>query len=469
MSRPNRTQSRGRVTVPVLLAALWLAGCASLAPDYTRPAAPVPASLPAADAAAGTALPGVNELLRDDRLRRVMTQALANNRDLRVALLNVERARAQLRLTDADRWPTVAAAFNASRAPNPSTGEQATALQAGLQVSSYEVDLFGRLRSLSDAAAANLLATEAAGRAARLSLVSQVAATWFTLAADQEQLALARQTLAGREQTLKLTELRVNVGAASDVELYGTRGLLAQARANVAQLERQVAQDTNALVLLVGQPVAAGDLPAAGAPLDAGLLAAVPAGASSDQLLRRPDVIQAEQTLIGANANIGAARAAMFPRIALSGSAGYVSDTLSGLVNSGTFAWTLAGNAALAIFDAGRNQANVKAAVAGRDIALAQYEKAIQSAFRETADAMVAQATWRDQVGAQQELQQGERERLRLARLRYENGAANLIELLDSERSLATAEQALVQTRLGELLNRLALYKALGGEERAVP
>jgi outer membrane protein TolC len=195
----------------------------------------------------------------------------------------------------------------------------------------------------------------------------------------------------------------------------------------------------------------------------------VPAGASSDQLLRRPDVIQAEQTLIGANANIGAARAAMFPRIALSGSAGYVSDTLSGLVNSGTFAWTLAGNAALAIFDAGRNQANVKAAVAGRDIALAQYEKAIQSAFRETADAMVAQATWRDQVGAQQELQQGERERLRLARLRYENGAANLIELLDSERSLATAEQALVQTRLGELLNRLALYKALGGEERAVP
>lgn len=451
----------------LLLSAALLAGCINLAPDYQRPALPVPSALPAGAQAVDAALPAVNELLRDDRLRRVVQQALANNRDLRVALLNVERARSQVRLADASRWPIVSPAFSAGRAPSAATGEQANTFQLGLQVSGFEIDLFDRIRNLSDAAAASYLASEAASRTARLALVTQVVSTWFTLAADQEQLALARQTLAGREQTLKLTELRVNVGAASDVELHGTRGLLAQAQASVAALTRQAALDANALALLVGQPVATDALPTADAPLNSAALAAVPAGASSDLLLRRPDVIQAEQTLIAANANIGAARAAMFPRITLSGSAGVVSDTLRGLFDSGTFAWTLGVNGAFSIFDAGRNQANVKVSEVNRDVAIAQYEKAIQSAFRETADALVAQTTWRDQVIAQQALQTGERERLRLTRMRYEGGAANLIELLDSERSLAAADQALVLARLGELLNRLALYKALGGEERA--
>lgn len=453
-----------RGLVAALLGAGLLAGCMNLAPDYQRPAAPVPASLPAADTPAIDAWPAWATLLRDERLKRLVDQALANNRDLRVALLNVERSRAQLRLADADRWPTVAAAVSASRAPSTSTGDQVNSFQAGLQVTSYELDLFGRVRNLSDSAAASLLGSEAAARAARLALVTQVAQAWFTLAADQEQLALAKQTLAGREQTLKLTELRAQVGSASDVELQGTRGLLAQARASVAALERQVAQDRNALALLVGQPVAAADQP--GTALDGQGLAAVPAGAASELLLRRPDVMQAEQALIAANANIGAARAAMFPRITLSGSAGVVSDTLRGLVESGTFAWTLGANAALAIFDAGRNQANVKVAQVNRDVAVAQYEKAIQVAFREAADALVAQAAWRDQVGAQQQLQASESERLRLTRMRYEAGAASLIELLDAERSLAAADQALVQARLGELLNRLALYKAMGGEEQ---
>jgi multidrug efflux system outer membrane protein len=454
-----------RGLVAALLGAGLLAGCMNLAPDYQRPAAPVPASLPSAEAPASQAWPGWAVLLRDERLRRLVDQALANNRDLRVALLNVERSRAQLRLADADRWPTVAAAVNASRAPSTTTGDQVNSFQAGLQVTSYELDLFGRVRNLSDSAAASLLGSEAAARAARLALVTQVAQAWFTLAADQEQLALAKQTLSGREQTLKLTELRAQVGAASDVELQGTRGLLAQARASVAAFERQVAQDRNALALLTGQPVAAADLP--GAPLDTQALAAVPAGASSELLLRRPDVMQAEQALIAANANIGAARAAMFPRITLSGSAGVVSDTLRGLLESGTFAWTLGANAALSIFDAGRNQANVKVAEVNRDVAVAQYEKAIQVAFREAADALVSQAAWRDQVGAQAQLQASESERLRLTRMRYEAGAASLIELLDAERSMAAADQALVQARLGELLNRLALYKAMGGDEQA--
>jgi NodT family efflux transporter outer membrane factor (OMF) lipoprotein len=377
------------------------------------------------------------------------------------------------RLTEADRWPTLQAAVSASRAPSTTTGDQVNSFQAGLQVASYELDLFGRVRSASDSAAATLLGSEAGARATRLALVTQVVQAWFTLAADQEQLALAQQTLAGREQTLKLTELRAQVGAASDVELQGTRGLLAQARASVAALQRQVAQDTNALTLVVGRPVAAAELPSlpaaagSGTLLSTQALAEVPVGASSALLLRRPDVMQAEQALIAANANIGAARAAMFPRIALSGSAGVVSDTLRGLLESGTFAWTLGANAALTLFDAGRNQANVKVAEVSRDIAVAQYEKAIQTAFREAADALVAQAAWRDQATAQAQLQASERERLRLTRMRYEAGAANLVELLDAERSLAAAEQALVLARLGELLNRLALYKALGGEEQA--
>jgi multidrug efflux system outer membrane protein len=463
--------SRGLVAA--LLGAGLLAGCMNLAPDYQRPAAPVPASLPSAEGSASDAWPGWAVLLRDERLKRLVDQALANNRDLRVALLNVERSRAQLRLADADRWPSVAAAVNASRAPSTTTGDQVNSFQAGLQVTSYELDLFGRVRNLSDSAAASLLGSEAAARAARLALVTQLAQAWFTLAADQDQLVLAKQTLAGREQTLKLTELRAQVGAASDVELQGTRGLLAQARASVAAFERQVAQDRNALALLAGQPVAAADLPPMPsadrpvAPLDAQALAAVPAGASSELLLRRPDVMQAEQALIAANANIGAARAAMFPRITLSGSAGAVSDTLRGLLESGTFAWTLGANAALSIFDAGRNQANVTVAEVNRDMAVAQYEKAIQVAFREAADALVSQAAWRDQVSAQAQLQASESERLRLTRMRYEAGAASLIELLDAERSMAAADQALVQARLGELLNRLALYKAMGGEEQA--
>ncbi|WP_374673387.1 efflux transporter outer membrane subunit [Ideonella sp.] len=476
MSAPRAARG-GRWTraalIPTALAtALLAAGCMSLAPDYQRPTSPLVDAPAAGVSAPAASLPATREFLRDARLRTLVDQALANNTDLRVALLNVERSRAALRITEADRWPTVAAAVSASRAPN-TAGDQTNTFQAGLQVTSYELDLLGRVRSLSDAAAANLLATEAGARAARLALVTQVAATWFTLAADEEQLALARQTLAARERTLQLTELRVQVGAASDVELHGTRGLTAQSRASVAALERQVAQDANALALLVGEPVgqqaaAAGRHAPAGVTLSDALLAPVPELPSS-VLLARPDVMQAEQQLIAANANIGAARAALFPRLTLSTSAGVVSDTLRGLVESGTFAWTLAGQAAVALFDAGRNQANLRSTEVLRDIALAQYQKAIQVAFRETADGLRAQGAWRSQVQALQQLQDGERERLRLTRLRHEAGAASLLELLDAERSVAAAEQSLVQARLGELLNRLALYKALGGEEPGMP
>lgn len=450
---------------PVALA-LFLAGCVNLAPDLQRPALSVPPQLPAvASDAAAAVQPAWQDLLRDQRLRQVVSLALANNRDLRVALLNVERSRTQLRLADADRYPTVSAALLAQRAPNTS-GVQTNTFQAGLQISNYELDLLGRVRNASDAAAANLLATEAAGRAARLSLVVQTATAWLTLAADGEQLALARNSLASRGESLRLTTLREQVGAASAIELQAAQTLSASTRASVAQLERQLAQDQNALNLVVGTVVAPEMLPPA--QLSNGdWLASVPAGLSSEVLLKRPDVIQAEQLLAAANANIGAARAAMFPRITLSTSAGQVSDSLRTLFDAGHFAWTVAGNAAVAIFDAGRNQANVDAAKLGRDIAVAQYDKAVQSAFRDTADALVAQASWKTQLAAQQDLVAAESERTRLTRMRLQAGSLSLLDTLDAERSLDSAQQALVQVRLAELLNRLSLYRALGGDEAA--
>ena len=447
-----------------IAAALLMTACVNLAPDYQRPALPVPASLPSAAAGPTIAQPAWRDLVRDERLRTVVDKALVANRDLRVALLNVERSRAQLQISNADRWPTLSAGLTGSRSPN-SNGDQTTVLQAGLQLSSYEIDVFERLRNTSVAAQATLLGNEAAGRSARLSLVTQTVGTWLTLAADEEQLALARRTLATREQTEELTSLRARLGAASELELRTVQTLTAQSRSTLAQLQRQRAQDLNALNLLVGDSLPAADLPGQAAVADAGWLAEVPAGASSDLLLARPDVIQAEQGLIGANANIGAARAAMFPRLSLSGSFGQVSDTLSGLVNSGTTAWTLGASALLTVFDYGRNQANVRVSELNRDVAVAQYEKAVQTAFREAADGLQGQSEWRRQVLAQQDLLEAERVRNRLTRLRLEVGAAGLTDMLDAERSLAAAEQALVQARLGELLNRLALYKALGGEE----
>jgi NodT family efflux transporter outer membrane factor (OMF) lipoprotein len=449
-------------------AALLLAGCVNLAPDWQRPTPPVPPQLPVPVPAGARAAENTppqsdwNTLLRDARLRQVVALALQNNRDLRTALLAVEKGRAQLRLADADRWPTLGLGLSASRAPNTQGVETNTWL-AGVQLSSYEVDLLGRLRNASDAAAASLLASEAGSRATRLAIAAQAASAWLALAADGEQLALARATLSTRAETLRLTALRARVGAASDIDLRGTQSLEAAARASVAQWERQVAQDTTALALAVGHEVPAEWLPGAQLPADA--LAPVPAGLSSDVLLARPDVVQAEQQLVAANANIGAARAALFPRLTLSGNGGQVSNTLAGLLDHGSLAYTLTASLVQTIFDAGRSQANVRVAEVSRDQALASYEKAVQSAFRETADALQAQVTWGEQVRAQREQWEAEQARNRLTHLKYEAGAASLLDLLDAERSLASAQQALVQVRLAETLNRLALYKALGGAE----
>lgn len=464
-----------RAAPAALTLALVLAGCANLAPEHRRPDAPVPATLsasmdaaaPAAAASAVPVPPTWQQFVTSPRQKALVERALAANRDLRVAALAVERARAQAQVADADRGPTVTGGLIANRAPN-TQGVQTTTLNAGLQLTSWEIDLFGRLKNLDEAARASLVGSEAGRRATELSVVAAVLSADLGLAADQSQLALARRTLASREQTAALTQLREKVGAASLLERQSTDALLAQARSAVAQLERQVALDRHQLDLLVGEsvspslrpPVAEDEAAFADAPTG---LAEVPAGLGAEVLQRRPDVIQAEQALVAANANIGAARAALWPRITLTGSAGSVSNELSGLFSSGTFAWTLGAQALATVFDGGRGRANVAAATVSRDIAVAQYEKAVQTAFRETADALAGQATWQRQREAAVLQRDAAREIARLTELRWQQGAANELERQEAQRAWWQAEQALAQTRLAEALNRIALFKALGG------
>ncbi len=468
----NRTHLPNLSRLTLLASALMLAGCMNLAPTYQRPAAPVPAQLPEAAGAvqAEAAQPmGWQRFIQAPALRQLVERALANNRDLRVAVLNVERARALVGASEADRFPTVGAGLTASRAPN-SAGKQSNSYNAGLQINAWEADFFGRIRNLNEAARAQLLASDAGRRSAELALVGAVASSYLSLAADADLLAVAERTAASRESTLKLTQLRADAGASSQLELQAAQSLTAQARVALVQATRQRAQDLNALALLLGEPVPADLVPQAapatadGAPASyAAALADVPVGLSSDVLLARPDVIQAEQALIAANANIGVARAAFYPRLTLTTSAGLASNSLSNLFEAGNFAWTLSGQALATIFDSGRNQANLDAAKISRDIAVAQYERAVQGAFRDTADALAGLATWRDQLTAQQQQLQASRDIARLTELRYSKGAASELERLDAQRSLYAAEQAEVQTRLAEQINRVALFKALGG------
>ncbi|MGR6806560.1 efflux transporter outer membrane subunit [Sphaerotilus natans] len=450
-----------------LVAALVLAGCTSLAPRHERPAAPVPAELPlpaslAASAPASAASTAWPDFLRSAPLQQLVKLSLERNRDLRLAVLNVQRAQAQLGVTRADRLPTVGVGLTQSA--TPSGGSTARSYTAGLQVSGWEVDLFGRLANLGEAAQAQVLASEAGRRSAELALVAGVASSWLTLAADTDLLASTSRLVESREASMKLAQLRFDKGAASSLELQSARTLLEQARAARAQLQRQRDQDLNALTLLAGGPVPAELLPTASTSAMAGdTLAPVPVGLSSQVLLQRPDVIEAEQQLVAANANIGVARAAFFPRLTLTASAGQASTSLSDLFNAGQFAWTMSSQLLATVFDAGRNKANLEGAKIARDIAVTQYEKAVQSAFRDTADALAGLDTWRDQLAAQQTQLDAIRETARLTDLRYQNGAASELERLDAQRSLLSAEQALVQVRLGEQLNRVALWKVLGG------
>ncbi|HET8748672.1 MAG TPA: efflux transporter outer membrane subunit [Ramlibacter sp.] len=450
-------------TLGALAAALVLAGCTSLIPKYERPALPVPDAFPYPAAQEGTPAASLpwQQFFTDERLRTLIATALRNNRDLRVAVLNIAQARAQYDIRNADRLPTVAGTASASRAPSPVNGQQVTTLQANIAFSAWEIDLFGRIASLSEAALAQYFATEEGRNAAQTTLVASVASTWLALAADEELLELTRQTLQTREESLRLTRLRFENGASSELDFRLAQSLYETARATLAQLQRQRATDLDTLALLVGEPVS----PQYEVGLTTGkvLLADVPAGLPSDVLVRRPDVRQAEQQLLAANANIGAARAAFFPRITLTAGIGTASSDLAGLFKGGAWGFTVAPTLVQTIFDAGRNRANLAATEVSRDIAVAQYERAIQQAFREVADALAGRATFGEQVRAQAAVVEAETVRYRLARLRYENGVASYLDLLDAQRSLFAAQQALVQARLASLQNQVQLYRSLGG------
>jgi multidrug efflux system outer membrane protein len=444
-----------------LAAAALLAACSSMAPKYERPAAPVAATWPQDANTPAAANVDWQTFFPDPRLRELIGLALQGNRDLRVAVLAIEQARAQYQIRRADLLPTVSAQANGSRAPDGGGGTTSF-YTAGLALGSWEIDFFGRIASLSDAALAQYLATEEGRKAAQISLVAAVANTWLSLVADEDLLALTRQTLSSRQESQRLAQLRFDNGITSELDLRLAESLTDSARVTLAQLQRQRSLDENALVLLVGQPLPPA-LQAAGANIDAVTLPDVPAGAPSDLLVRRPDIRQSEQQLLAANANIGAARAAFFPSISLTAGIGSASTELTGLFKAGSWGFTLAPSLLLPIFDAGRNKAGLQSATVGRDIAIAQYERSIQTAFREVADALAGRATLADQLRAQRAMAVTESARLKLSDLRYSNGVASYLDLLDAQRSLFAAQLALVQTRLAQLQSQVTLYKALGG------
>ncbi len=466
-----KTMKTSLPRLSVLYAAMLLGAC-SMIPKYERPAAPVADDWPSTSASASNAATPAADVewqsfFSDAKLRQLIAASLQSNRDLRVAVLNIEQARAQFQIRRADQYPTVNAAASGSRQPaRAANGSSfiASTYTAGLAVTAYELDFFGRVASLKEQALAQYLATEEGRKTAQISLIATVANTYLSLLADDELLGITQQTLVTRQESFKLSKLRFDNGVTSELDLRLAESQLEAARASLAQLVRQRALDLNALTLLVGQPLV-GDLALAGGRslADAPVMPDVPAGLPSDLLIRRPDVRQAEQQLIAANANIGAARAAFFPRISLTSSIGSASSHLGDLFKAGSYGWTLAPQLLLPIFDAGRNQAGLGSANAGRDIAVAQYEKSIQTAFREVADALAGRATLGEQLRAQQAQANAEAVRYKLAGLRYDNGIASYLDALDAQRSLFAAQQSLVQTRLAQLQSQVTLYKTLGG------
>ncbi|HZW14260.1 MAG TPA: AdeC/AdeK/OprM family multidrug efflux complex outer membrane factor [Noviherbaspirillum sp.] len=451
-----------------LLAAGVLTGC-SLAPRYERPAAPIAAVYPAEAGQTGVSATatGWREFFPDPRLQVLIDTALNNNRDLRISALRIEEARAQYNIQSADLWPNLNATASGTRSRTPAdlsvrgVSGISSSYQVGLSLASFELDFFGRVRSLNNAALAQYLASEEAAQAARITLVAEVAKAYLAERAFEEQYDLARKTLESRESAYKLAKQRFEVGASSALDLRQNETLVQSARASLATLTRQRAQASNALNLLVGTPTAS--LPAAQPLSEQSIVTDIPAGLPSDLLTQRPDIRASEQRLQAANANIGAARAAFFPRVSLTAGIGTASNELSGLFDAGSRTWSFSPQMVLPIFDAGRNRANLSLSETRKNIAIAEYEKTIQTAFREVADALTARAALEEQIEAQRAVLEAQTERLKLADLRYQSGVASSLDVLDAQRELFSAEQALVQVRLLRLTNAIDLYRALGG------
>ena len=457
-----------------------LGGC-SLAPKYKQPQPPVPAEWPHGPAyeastpgAAAVSQIGWREFYADDRLRTVVAQSLTNNRDLRIATLNIERARALYRIQRADQFPTIEAVASGTVQKIPGsispTGDGSTYRDYRVEVgfASYELDLFGRVRNLKEQALQEYLAVVETQRSAYLSLVGEVAAVWVTLATDQARLKLAQDTYDSQRTSFALTQRSYESGIASALDLERARTSVETARDDVAAFTRFVAEDRNALQLLVGAPVAETLLPDASVdPVTA--LTDLSAGMLSSVLLERPDILAAERRLIGAHANIGAARAAFFPSISLTAIGGTASDGLSGLFGGGSGAWTFLPQIAQPIFTAGRNRARLRVTETDREIFLADYEKTIQIAFREVADALAGRGTIDDQLAAQQALVAATQKVYDLTEARYRAGVDSSLSLLDAQRELYAARQGLIVTQLARETNLVTLYKVLGGGWKAGP
>jgi len=452
------------------LCAALLCGC-SLVPDYQRPAAPVAEQFPQGPAYQGDALARQplqdwRQVFHDPVLRQLIDNALANNRDLRAAALNVEAYRAQYRIQRAELLPKVSADAEGQRQylPRRMTGTDqgmiTSTYAATLGVSAYELDLFGRVRSLSDQALLTYLASDQARRSTQLSLVASVASVYLTWRADQELLTLALDTQAADERSLRLTINQRRAGTVSALDQIQARTSVDSTRAAVARYKRQVAEDLNQLTLLVGTAVADN---LAALPLADEQIAGLPAGLPSDLLQRRPDILQAEYQLRAANANIGAARAAFFPSISLTANAGSTSPQLNGLFDAGSGTWLFQPQISLPIFTAGSLRASLDYAQLQKDIQVAQYEKAIQSAFQEVADGLAARATYQRQLQAQRDLVASNLRYYNLAEHRYRIGVDSSLTFLDAQRSLFTAQQGLISDRLAQLVAEVNLYAALGG------
>lgn len=454
------------------MAALLLAGCMTMEPTYSRPDATVPASWPVGDAylrQSEEQLPTVTyrDIFRDARLQQLIDQGLANNRDLASAAANIAAARAQYRIQRAELFPELDASLGVSGAESNGGGTRAD-FTAGVGIPSFELDLFGRIRSLSKAQLNRYFASEAAARATRLALVADIADAWLTYGADASLLKIAEDTAASAQRSVTLTRARLEGGIAPRTDLRQAELVLRGAEASVARQRTALAQDINLLQLLVGAPVDAALLPTS-IEQAAPTVHRLPAGVSSLVLLRRPDVMQAEYQLRAANAEIGAARAALFPRISLTGLLGLASSSLSGLFNGGAFGWNASADATYPIFRAGAGVANVRLSEAERDAAVANYQKAIQTAFREVGDALARQGTAGDELRAREAQEASAADNYQLSEARYRAGIDNFLLTLDSQRTYFAAQQTLVQMRLESASNLVALYRALGGDSLYPP
>jgi multidrug efflux system outer membrane protein len=458
----------------IAITAVALTGC-SLIPSYRQPALPVAAQYPQgasygtgqADSQTAAAEQGWRIVFRDPALQQLIEVSLANNRDLRVAALNIEAYRAQYRIQRADLVPAVTANASGTRERLPadlsSTGKAgiSSSYSANLGISSYELDFFGRVRSLTKEALETYLASEEARRSTHISLVASVANAYYTWQADQALLKLTQETLQAYEQSLKLTARTTSVGTTSALDLAQARTSVESARVSLATYQRTVAQDQDALILLLGAGLPENLHP--GLPLDAPQITEVPAGLPSDLLQRRPDILEAEHTLLASNANIGAARAAFFPSITLTASAGSSSAQLGDLFKGGQGSWSFAPSISLPIFNAGSLKASLDYSKIQKDINVASYEKTIQTAFQEVSDGLAARKTYRDQLQAQQDSVKANQDYYYLAELRYRAGTDSNLTFLDAQRSLFSAQQSAITDRLSQLTSEVTLYKALGG------